>query len=160
MAGDAASPGELLFRFVRHWARRANQISSPVFADRGRDVMITEAVLAASKRGDPTVADVAAELGVDQSGASRMIQEVARRMLLETRQSHADGRRRTVHITPTGNNMLIDAHRWQEETFEALTDDWTETERREFARGLSRLLTRQASTEHHTDGRPASPESY
>lgn len=69
MTGHAAGPGEILFRFVRHWARRANQISSPVFADLGRDVMITEAVLAASKRGDPTIADVASELGIDQSGA-------------------------------------------------------------------------------------------
>lgn len=141
MNGRVAGPGELLFRFVRHWARRANQISSPVFADRARDVMITEAVLAASKREDPTVADVAAELGVDQSGASRMIQDATKRMLLETRQSRADGRRRTVHITPTGHSMLTDAHRWQEETFETLTADWTETERREFARGLSRLLS-------------------
>ena len=147
MTGQAAGPGEMLFRFVRHWARRANQISTPVFADRGRDVMITEAVLAASKRGDPTVADVAAELGIDQSGASRMIQEAAKRMLLETRPSQADGRRRTVHITPTGNSMLTDAHRWQEETFQTLTADWNETERREFAHGLSRLLISHASTE-------------
>lgn len=154
MTGHAAGPGEMLFRFVRHWARRANQISSPVFADRGRDVMITEAVLAASKRGDPTVADVAAELGIDQSGASRMIQEAAKRMLLETRPSRADGRRRTVHITPTGNSMLTDAHRWQEDTFETLTTDWTETERREFARSLSRLLTRHASTDHPSGDRP------
>ncbi|WP_202865400.1 MarR family winged helix-turn-helix transcriptional regulator [Ornithinimicrobium sufpigmenti] len=103
---------------------------------------VAEAVhaLAEDGRSEVTVNDVAAELGIDQSGASRMLTDAASRGYLDIAPSLVDGRRRATALTPVGRELLERAHAWQEQVFARLTQDWTERERAEFHRGMLRLI--------------------
>ncbi|MGW0434713.1 MarR family winged helix-turn-helix transcriptional regulator [Micromonospora sp. NPDC003197] len=145
-------PGQTLFRFVRHWARRAD--ASDISAARGRDVLVTEAVYALSGRGEVSINDVSAELGIDQSGASRMVSDAVGRHLLTVTASTADARRRVVAVTPQGEAMLRDAHRWQEQAFARLTEDWTDTERVDFQRAMQRLVAASADLHNPSSSIP------
>jgi DNA-binding MarR family transcriptional regulator len=129
------SGGQTLFEFVRFWARRGG-------SSRGRDVLVTETVHALRDRPEVTVNDVAAELGLDQSGASRMVIHAAGEGYLATGPSGQDARRRSVTVTAAGARLLADAHRWQDEVFATLTADWTADERLAFERAMRRLLSR------------------
>jgi DNA-binding MarR family transcriptional regulator len=131
--------GQALFQFVRHWSRRC---SDPAAAERGRDVLATEAVHALRDRPEVTVNDVAAELGVDQSGASRMVAHAVELGYLATRPSPADARRRLISLTASGAALLDAAHDWQESVFADLTDDWTPAERAGFHHAMIRLVDR------------------
>lgn len=133
--------GQALFQFVRHWSRRWND---PAAAERGRDVLVTEAVHALRDRPEVTVNDVAAELAVDQSGASRMVAHAVDLGYLATRPSAADARRRAISLTADGAALLAAAHDWQESVFTTLTDDWTPAERADFHRAMIRLVDRSA----------------
>lgn len=132
--------GQALFQFVRHWSRRWNAADRKDRARQGRDVLVAEAVHALREQGPVTVNDVAAELGIDQSGASRMIADAASRRILAIEPAPHDARRRIVRITAKGTRMLAAAHRWQESAFDALTAEWTEGERKDFHRAMKRLL--------------------
>ena len=132
------SAGRTLFEFVRFWSRRGGSA-------RGRDVLVTETVHALRGRPEVTVNDIAAELGLDQSGASRMVTHAVDEGCLLVRPSPLDARRRTITVTPRGARLLADAHRWQDEVFATLTADWTDDERTEFERALRRLLSRSRS---------------
>jgi DNA-binding MarR family transcriptional regulator len=137
--------GQALFQFVRHWSRRWND---PATAERGRDVLVTEAVHALRDRPEITVNDVAAELGVDQSGASRMVAHAVDVGYLATRPAAADARRRVISVTAAGTALLAAAHDWQESVFATLTDDWTPAERADFHRAMTRLIDRSAARPH------------
>jgi DNA-binding MarR family transcriptional regulator len=131
--------GETLFQFVRHWSRRWHD---PVDLQRGRDVLVTEAAHALRGRPEVTVTDIAVELGLDQSGASRMITRAVEQGYLATRPSSTDARRRTIGVTRHGAALLDAAHAWQDSVFATLTDDWTDAERASFHRAMLRLLDR------------------
>jgi DNA-binding MarR family transcriptional regulator len=135
----SAGAGQALFQFVRHWSRRWND---PATAERGRDVLVTEAVHALRDRPEATVNDVAAELGVDQSGASRLVAHAADLGYLATHPAPSDARRRVITLTASGAALLAAAHDWQESVFAALTDDWTPDERAAFHRAMIRLIAR------------------
>ncbi|WP_017593099.1 MarR family winged helix-turn-helix transcriptional regulator [Nocardiopsis potens] len=148
--GLVPGPGRTLFRFVRHWSRRIPGADP----ERGRDVMVTEAVLARQEEGGATVNAVAEELGIDQSGASRLASQAERRGYLRKAPAPGDGRRRVLVVTDEGAELLRAAHRWQESVFADLTADWTGAEVEEFHRLIHRLATaRQAPPDR--DGRPA-----
>jgi DNA-binding MarR family transcriptional regulator len=134
-------PGEAVFQFVRHWARRS---------DAPADVLVVEAVYALSTLGEVTVKDVAAELGLDQSGASRMVTRAVEQGYLTAQPSPADARRRTITVTGAGAELLAAAHRWQEEVFAGMTDSWTGAERAAFHRAVLHLLARSRAL-----GRPS-----
>lgn len=142
--------GQALFGFVRHWSRRWNGPGQEERAERGRDVLVAEAVHALRDRDRVTVNDVAAELAIDQSGASRMIAQAAGRGYLTVAPSAADGRRRSVTLSPAGLELLRAAHAWQEAVFAELTDDWTPAERADFHRAMTRLLTRSSHLTRET----------
>ncbi|RMI33809.1 MarR family transcriptional regulator [Streptomyces triticirhizae] len=144
----APGPGQTLFAFVRHWSRRWHGPAGAELAERGREVLVVEAVHALSGRPPVTVNDVAAELAVDQSGASRLIAHAAERGSLAVTPAPADGRRRSVALTPDGEELLRAAHVWQEEVFAALTEGWTRAERTAFHRGMTRLLAGSARRGH------------
>ncbi|MFI0422981.1 MarR family transcriptional regulator [Spongiactinospora sp. 9N601] len=146
---DAEGAGQALFRFVRHWSRRRH---GPDDGERGREVLVTEAVCALQERGEVTVNDVAAELGIDQSGASRMLAHAAGRGLLAMTPSETDARRRTVTLTDAGHDFLAAAHRWQDETFATLTAGWTPAERTGFQQAMTRLITASAALTHGSPG--------
>jgi DNA-binding MarR family transcriptional regulator len=149
---SAQGPGQLLFSFVRHWSRRG-AAGDAVIAEQGRLVQVTEAVNALVDRDEPaTVNAVAHELGIDQSGASRLVKSAADAGYLTMAKGASDGRRREVSITAAGQAALEHAHRWQEQVFDDLTAGWTRQRRDDFQRAMADLIARS-----HAMGGPATP---
>jgi DNA-binding MarR family transcriptional regulator len=141
-------PGQVLFGFVRHWSRRS-AADAPGSAEQGRLVLVTEAVHSLGERGvSATVNAVAHEIGIDQSGASRLLKTAIGAGCLVMAASPADGRRREASLTPAGRSMLEGAHRWQEEIFARLTAGWSEQRRRDFEQAMTDLMDRS----HAMDG--------
>ncbi|PRX98429.1 MarR family winged helix-turn-helix transcriptional regulator [Allonocardiopsis opalescens] len=134
-------PGQTLFHVVRYWARRWNAFDGST--DTGRDVQVTEAVAACRHSGGATVNEVADELGIDQSGASRLIARAVDRGYLRKAVSADDARRRAVLVTDKGTELLRDAHTWQEAVFTDLTAGWPPEDVRTLHRMLARLLARR-----------------
>lgn len=134
-------PGQVLFSFVRHWSRRA--ASGAPEAEQGRLVLVSEAVHSLAKRGvSTTVNAIAHEIGIDQSGASRLVKGATAAGYLVMAESETDARRREVSLTQEGQSMLREAHRWQEEIFAQLSAGWSEERRREFQRAMTDLIDR------------------
>ncbi len=134
--------GQLLFGFVRHWSRRAAE-GDAATAEQGRLVQVVEAVHALTGRGEPaTVNAVAAEIGIDQSGASRLVRDAARAGHLDITISSTDGRRRQLTLTDAGQTLLMQAHAWQEQVFGQLTQGWSQRRRDEFHRAMADLIAR------------------
>ncbi|WP_166353433.1 MarR family winged helix-turn-helix transcriptional regulator [Phytoactinopolyspora limicola] len=135
-------PGQALFAFVRHWARRTSP-SDDTIAEQGRLVLATEAVHSLTRRGvAATVNAIAHEIGIDQSGASRLVKNAAEAGYLTLQASETDGRRRQAAVTASGHTMLEQAHDWQEQVFERLTEGWTEQQRRDFQQSITDLIDR------------------
>jgi len=135
---ESHGPGQALFRFVRYWSRRWTGAGQAVDAERGRDVMIVEAVLALPDGA--TVNDVADQLGIDQSGASRFVSQAADRGYLRKVPSARDARQRLLVATAEGIRLVEAAHEWQENVFAELTADWTADEVKTFHRLMERLI--------------------
>lgn len=134
-------PGQVLFHFIRHWARRP--VAADARGEQGRLVLVCEAVHALSRRGvASTVNAVAHEIGIDQSGASRLIKSATAAGHLAMTASPADGRQREASLTPTGRSVLDQAHRWQEDIFAQLTTGWSDKKRRDFQRAMTDLMDR------------------
>ncbi|WP_395729055.1 MarR family winged helix-turn-helix transcriptional regulator [Nakamurella sp.] len=137
-----SGPGQLLFGFVRHWSRRSRSADASV-AEQGRLVLATEAVAALAGRGEPaTVNAVADEIGIDQSGASRLITSAVAAGYLTMTTSPSDGRRRPAAVTSAGRAVLGQAHAWQERKFDELTAGWSQQRRDEFQRAMTDLMVR------------------
>ncbi|WP_347580784.1 MarR family winged helix-turn-helix transcriptional regulator [Streptomyces sp. B8F3] len=133
-------PGQVLFGFVRHWSRRS-AVSDPAATEQGRLVLVTEAVDSLTARGVPaTVNAVAHEIGIDQSGASRLVKNATAAGCLVMETSAVDGRRREASLTPAGRSMLEQAHRWQEQVFDQLTAGRSEQRRRDFQQAMTELM--------------------
>lgn len=131
-------PGVSLFEFVRHWSRRP-----PEVAERGRLVALVEAVEALERGGSPaTITALAREIGIDQSGASRLVRAAADAGHLDLTPADHDGRVRVVRLRESGRGLLAAAHAWQEEVFDRLTADWGAERRREFQRSMTELVDR------------------
>lgn len=139
---SAQGPGQLLFRFVRHWSRCA-ATGDAAIAEKGRIVLVTEAVNSLVQRDEPTtVKAVAHELGIDQSGASRLIKSASGAGYLTMVKWASDGRRREVSITADGHAALEHAHAWQEQVFRELTAGWSRQRRNDFQRAMADLIAR------------------
>ncbi|MFW0785023.1 MarR family winged helix-turn-helix transcriptional regulator [Gordonia sp. CPCC 206044] len=138
----AAGPGQLLFGFVRHWSRRATSDDAGV-AEQGRLILVTEAVAALIERAEPaTVNAVAEEVGVDQSGGSRLIKSAVQAGYLTMITGTADGRRREAAVTESGRVALRHAHAWQERMFDEMTVGWSQTRRDDFRAAMVDLIAR------------------
>lgn len=138
-------PGQTLFQFVRHWARRTSALD-PRTADQGRLVLVTEAVHSLTGRGElATVNAIAHEIGIDQSGASRLVKSATDAGVIELWTSDVDARRRHATVTSSGRRMLKDAHAWQEKVFDQLTDGWTPEQRLAFQQAMVSLVDRSYS---------------
>ncbi|MEU7587170.1 MarR family winged helix-turn-helix transcriptional regulator [Micromonospora sp. NPDC049230] len=124
-----------------------------MIAEQGRLVQVTEAVNALVDRDEPaTVNAVAHELGIDQSGASRLVKSAAHAGYLTMAKGASDGRRREVSITAAGQAALEHAHEWQEQVFDDLTAGWTRQRRDDFQRAMADLIAAS-----HATGGPATP---
>ncbi|MFE3461473.1 MarR family winged helix-turn-helix transcriptional regulator [Nocardiopsis aegyptia] len=141
--GTPQGPGQVLFEFVRHWSRRSNPSpNDSATAEQGRLVLVTEAVHSVARREPATVNAVADELGMDQSGASRLVKSAVAAGFLRMRASESDGRRRHVTVTPAGLTMLDQAHAWQETVFDRLAEGWSDRQRDDFQQAMLALLSR------------------
>jgi MarR family transcriptional regulator, organic hydroperoxide resistance regulator len=137
--------GRTLFAFVRYWSRRWTGAGLGVDAERGRDVMVVEAVRALAGTGAPvSVNDVARELGIDQSGASRMVARAERLNLLTREGPRRVGAASSIGVTPEGEELLRHAHAWQDEVLRRLTADWPADDVRTLLVLMERLVAAQA----------------
>lgn len=82
---------------------------------------------------------VAHQLGLDHSGASRMVRDATAAGYLRRSESSLDRRRTVLHLTVRGEELLGEARDWQRRTFTELTADWSLRDRRRFAGYLRRL---------------------
>ena len=142
MGDETAGGGPALFRVVRFWSRRwAGQAAADVTGEQRRlqDIQVLEAVDAAGV--EVTVADVAHQLGIDRSGASRFVGDAVDHGYLRRDSAARDARRAVLSVTPAGRDLLDGAHAWQERTFDELTAGWPATDAATFARYLQRLAT-------------------
>ncbi|MFB9686814.1 MarR family winged helix-turn-helix transcriptional regulator [Amycolatopsis plumensis] len=136
--------GPALFRLVRHWAR---QWAPDVVERFGEDtppswtvpnLFVIQAVDGTA--GDEvTVADVARQLGIDRSVASRMVAEAAREGFVARSTSTRDARRAVLTLTDSAKEFLDASRAHQRQAFEALVGHWAEEDRERFAGYLSRL---------------------
>jgi DNA-binding MarR family transcriptional regulator len=131
----AAGGGPALFQLVRFWSRRW------AVADQTQvgHILVLEAIDAAAGRGSALIADVAVELGLDRSNASRMLTAAVSAGLVSKDTAAGDARRTVLGITPEGARLLAAARAWQEETFVRLVADWPVADVRRFAGYLMRL---------------------
>ncbi|MGL5825502.1 MAG: MarR family winged helix-turn-helix transcriptional regulator [Phycicoccus sp.] len=150
-----ASAGPALFRLVRFWSRRWAQTGQETSARQARvhDIAVLDAVDAAARLAPGvTVTEVAHQLGIDRSGASRFIAAAVAHGHLQRRTSHTDARRALLVITPAGAALLRDSHAFQERVFAELTSTWSPTDARRFGGYLRRLADElpTASDPDHT----------
>lgn len=137
-----STPGRALFAFVRFWSRRWTG-NGP---QRGRDVMVTEAVHALSATGRPaSVNDIARELGLDQSGVSRMVARAEEQGYLTRAAPTRVGAAATVRTTDAGEDLLRHAHAWQDEVLRTLTADWPAEDVATLVTLMERLVRAQAA---------------
>ena len=139
---DLDGGGPALFRLVRFWSRRWA-------ADAARDgagdpaqvghVLVLEAIDAALAGGTGAIGEVARQLGLDRSNASRMLAEAVAAGLVTKTVAADDARRTELGITPAGRDQLAAARAWQDRAFARLVADWPAADARRLAGYLRRL---------------------
>jgi DNA-binding MarR family transcriptional regulator len=96
------------------------------------------------------VAGVAEQLGIDRSGASRMITRATDHGLVAKFAANDDQRRVQLEITPAGHALLRDARAWQTATFQTLVADWELDDANRFATYLMRLADEVLNTKEQS----------
>ncbi|HEX3490392.1 MAG TPA: MarR family winged helix-turn-helix transcriptional regulator [Streptosporangiaceae bacterium] len=140
---ELAGGGPALFRLVRFWSRRwAADAARQGAGDAGHvgHVLVLEAIDAAAA-GAPAAAigDVAVQLGLDRSNASRMLAAAVAAGLVNKAVHPGDARRAELAITPAGRDLLAAARAWQDQVFAGLVADWPAADARRLAGYLQRL---------------------
>lgn len=92
--------------------------------------------------GAVTVGMVGERLGIDPSRASRVVTSAIQAGYVERVASQADGRRVGLRLTDAGRALAESAHRVRQRTFAEAMEGWTDDERRDFARLLTRFVER------------------
>lgn len=141
----ASSPGgPALFRLVRHWARQWAPDVVQRFDDGAPpawtvpNLFVIQAIDGAASE-EVTVADVARQLGIDRSVASRMVAEATRDGFVVRSTSTRDARRAALTLTDAAKEFLTASQAHQRQAFEALVGHWPEEDQERFAGYLSRL---------------------
>jgi DNA-binding MarR family transcriptional regulator len=136
--------GQALFAFVRFWSRRWTGAGLGADVQRGRDVMVVEAVHALDRRGRSTsINDIARELGLDQSGVSRMVARAEQQGFVTRRAPGRVGAASAIATTAAGQELLGQAHAWQDEVLRTLTADWSEKDVETLMNLMDRLVRAQ-----------------
>jgi DNA-binding MarR family transcriptional regulator len=86
-----------------------------------------------------TVGLVADRLGIDPSRASRLVATAIRAGQLRRVASQADGRRIHLELTDAGREITQAAHHSRQALYDRLMRDWSERDRQQFARLLTRF---------------------
>jgi DNA-binding MarR family transcriptional regulator len=103
-------------------------------------ILVAEAVDTTSSRpAEATISTVAHQLGLDHSGASRMVRDADAAGYLTRLPSERDRRRACLQLTPNGHDLLTGSRRWQRRVFDELTATWDQQDRQQFAAYLQRL---------------------
>lgn len=144
---ETAEGGPALFRLVRFWSRRwVNQARTDTAAAQDDDmrqvqhIQVVEAVTAGLRTSDEaTVSTVADQLGLDHSGASRMVRDAVAAGYLTRVDSAHDRRRVVLELTDNGRDLLTASRDWQRRCFDRLTASWPDRDRHQFAAYLQRL---------------------
>jgi DNA-binding MarR family transcriptional regulator len=135
--------GPALFRLVRFWSRRWARgvaVDAAPATSLPQHILVVDAVDALHREEvESTVGDVARQLGLDRSGASRMVAAATDQGYLEQRRSRSDARRSSLTLTTAGRALLEESHRWQRAKFLELTASWSAADRARFANYLERL---------------------
>jgi DNA-binding MarR family transcriptional regulator len=153
--GGLVGAGPALFRLVRFWSRRWAGLAADAAASaHALDIVVLEAIDAASRSGPVAIGDVADQLGLDRSGASRMVAAVAARGLVGKVNATDDARRAVLAITPQGRELLHAARAWQDQVFRDLVAAWNPDDASRFATSLIRLADQEFPANHHTEPRP------
>ncbi|MEC3915226.1 MarR family winged helix-turn-helix transcriptional regulator [Nocardia sp. CDC160] len=93
-----------------------------------------------ARDGETTVSDIATALGVDQPRASRLVARAVAEGLLERRADQEDARRIHLHLTAAARTALGRAHTNRQAVFAEATASWTDRDRTEFARLLTKFV--------------------
>jgi DNA-binding MarR family transcriptional regulator len=142
--------GQALFAFVRFWARRWTGSGLGADAQRGRDVMVVEAVRALTEQQRPTsINEIARELGLDQSGVSRMVARTEQQGFVTRQAPDRIGAPAVIVTTAAGAELLRQARRWQDEVLRTLTADWPAGD----VDTLMTLMDRLVRAQHAVDAR-------
>ncbi|WP_198543184.1 MarR family winged helix-turn-helix transcriptional regulator [Pseudofrankia sp. BMG5.36] len=140
---EFAGAGAAMFQLVRFWSRRGTAAVPDELTGelrRVQDVQVLEAMNAAARATtEVSVSDVAHQLGIDRSGASRFIADAAGHGYLRRVPSARDGRRAVLVVTEAGQDLLTRAHAWQDEKFAALTAHWQPEDAARLGHYLRRL---------------------
>lgn len=132
--------GPALFRLVRFWSRRwTTRVSAELTGEMRhvQHILVVEAVDAMP--AEATVNAVAHQLGLDHSGASRMVKDAAAAGYLTREESEEDKRRTVVRLTAEGSELLAGARQWQQRAFDELTATWSPKDKAQFAGYLRRM---------------------
>jgi DNA-binding MarR family transcriptional regulator len=138
--------GPAVFRLVRFWSRRwAPDVVERLSDDAPpawtvQNLMVIEAIDTARRLADEViVADVARQLGVDRSVASRMITNAVDDGFVVRAASVHDARRASLTLTGEGQRFLASSHDWQRHSFDQLIAHWPAEDRARFSGYLLRL---------------------
>jgi DNA-binding MarR family transcriptional regulator len=138
---ETADGGPALFRLVRFWSRRwARGVAAADDTSSVPHVLTVEAIDTCGAV-EPAVGDVARQLGLDHSGASRMVAAAVERGYVERARGTGDARRSVLRLTAAGRELIEASHEWQRERFGELTAAWDAQDRARFAAYLDRLAT-------------------
>ncbi|TRW46692.1 MarR family winged helix-turn-helix transcriptional regulator [Georgenia yuyongxinii] len=100
-------------------------------------LLIVEVLTAAG--GPLSVRELADELAVAHSTASRLVNRAAAAGAVTRTTSHQDARRRAVDLTRPGRELAARARRHRQAHLAAILADWTPTEAADLARTLGRF---------------------
>lgn len=134
-----------MVRIRRSMGRRT--LGRALLAERPEADLATFAVLDAVEEGpEPgadvvTVGDVADRTDADPSRASRQVAAAVEAGYLRRTASQRDARRVGLELTEAGRALTEHAHTMRQTRFAEAMQDWTEAERGEFARLLTRFTT-------------------
>jgi DNA-binding MarR family transcriptional regulator len=87
-----------------------------------------------------TVSNVAIALSVDQPRASRLVAAAVADGVVRRTADQTDGRRSLLVLTARGRAVVQRVHVFRQSAFAAAMSDWSSTERKEFARLLTRFV--------------------
>jgi DNA-binding MarR family transcriptional regulator len=88
---------------------------------------------------DVTVGLVAERLALDPSRASRHVSGAIKAGLIQRVASQTDGRQLHLQLTPRGHRVAIAMHTARQRAFGEAMTDWSDHDRREFARLLTKF---------------------
>lgn len=143
---DLAHVDELILRLVRTVRRPSyrDRILQGVSRIPGADALRVLRSIETREAGgeSPSIRDVATDLEIEQSTASRAVNAVVDRDLVMRTADADDARRARLTLTPDGREALSRATGNRLEVMAAITDDWSAADLRAFARLLERFVER------------------